>query len=336
MPKSRFAALEAGKSVYNEKPVAIKREDARKMLDMAKAKGLRVGGAPDTFMGAGIQTCIKLLDDGWIGNPIGATACMACHGPESWHPDPEFYYKIGGGPMLDMGPYYLTALVALMGPVRRVTGSTRISFPERTITSTPKFGTKIRVDVPTHVTGIMDFANGAIGTIITSFDVWAANLPCIEIYGTEGSMSVPDPNCFGGPVKIRREGAVEWSEVPLSHIYAENSRGLGIADMAVLDTRGQAEQSRQRSGVSCARHYALVPRCVGEGRARGTGEHLPASASAADRPAAWLFGCVICRLTAVVDPDLCGSMPRPTSGSFPHVTASGAESRTAKRRASTQ
>jgi len=158
-----FKAIEAGKSVHNEKPLAITREDGKKMLAMAKAKGVRVGCAPDTFMGGGIQTCGKIIDDGWIGEPIGATAFMTCHGHESWHPDPEFYYKAGGGPMFDMGPYYLTALVALMGPIKRATGSTRITFPERTITSQPKYGTKIKVDVPTHIGGVAD---GEIGGAI--------------------------------------------------------------------------------------------------------------------------------------------------------------------------
>jgi len=166
-----------------------------------------------------------------------------CHGHEGWHPDPEFYYKAGGGPMFDMGPYYLTALVNLMGPVKRVTGSARITFPERLITSQPKFGTVIKVDVPTHVAGIMDFANGAVGTIITTFDVWAAELPRIEIYGTEGSLSVPDPNSFGGPVRIRRAGAGEWSEVPLTHGYAQNSRGIGVADMAYALRSGRPHRA---------------------------------------------------------------------------------------------
>jgi predicted dehydrogenase len=165
-----LAALEAGKSVHNEKPLALTRQDGQKLLSTAQAKGLRVGCAPDTFLGAGLQTCRKLIDDGAIGEPIGATAFMTCHGHESWHPDPEFYYKVGGGPMFDMGPYYLTALVSLMGPVKRVTGSARATFAERTITSAPKKGTKITVDVPTHVAGVMDFANGAIGTILTSFE----------------------------------------------------------------------------------------------------------------------------------------------------------------------
>ncbi len=225
-------ALEAGKSAYNEKPLAITREDGRQMLELASARGVRVGCAPDTFLGAGIQTCRKLIDDGWIGEPVAATAFMTCHGHESWHPDPEFYYKVGGGPMFDMGPYYLTALVSLLGPVRRVTGEARITFPERVITSRPKYGTVIEVDVPTHVAGVLEFASGAIGTIITSFDVWHAELPRIEIYGSEGTLSVPDPNCFGGPVRLRRAEADAWSEIPLSHGYSENSRGLGVADMA--------------------------------------------------------------------------------------------------------
>lgn len=227
-----LAALEAGKNVYVEKPLAITREDGRKTLALAESKGLLVGCAPDTFLGGGIQTCRKLIDDGWIGKPVAATAFMTCHGHESWHPDPEFYYKAGGGPMFDMGPYYATALVNLMGPVARVTGSARVTFPERTITSAPKYGTKVGVDTPTHIAGVMDFENGAVGTIITSFDVWHANLPRIEIYGTEGTISVPDPNTFGGPVLVKRHDAQEWSGIPLSHGYAENSRGLGVADMA--------------------------------------------------------------------------------------------------------
>ena len=224
--------LEAGKSVYNEKPLAITREEGKRMLALAAEKGLRIGGAPDTFLGAGLQTCRKLIEDGWIGEPVAATAFLMGHGHESWHPDPEFYYKVGGGPMFDMGPYYLTALINLVGPVKRVTGSARITFPERTITSQPKFGTKIEVEVPTHIAGVLDFGNGAVGTILTSFDVWGGQLPFIEVYGTEGTLSVPDPNTFGGPIHIRPARSREWHEVPLAYGYAENSRGLGVADMA--------------------------------------------------------------------------------------------------------
>jgi predicted dehydrogenase len=238
-----FKALEAGKSIYNEKPLAITRQDGQKMLAQAKSKGLLVGGAPDTFLGGGLQTCRKLIDDGWIGAPVAATAFMLCHGHESWHPAPEFYYKVGGGPMFDMGPYYLTALISLMGPVRRVTGSARITFPTRQITSQPLNGTVISVDVPTHVAGVLDFANGAITTLVTSFDVWAHNMPCIEIYGTTGSLSVPDPNGFGGPVKVRRPGMENWTEIPLSHGYARNTRSIGVADMAYALRSGRPHRA---------------------------------------------------------------------------------------------
>ena len=225
------AAVEAGKSVHGEKPFTIARKEGKEVLSLAKKKGVLVGSAPDTFLGAGIQTCRKLIDDGWIGSPIGFTAFMMCHGHETWHPSPEFYYKVGGGPMFDMGPYYITALVSLLGPVKRVAGSTTMSFPERLITSQPLFGTRVEVEVPTHVNGILDFASGATGTIITSFDVWAAQHPPIEIYGTEGTLWVPDPNGFGGPVRVMRAGG-EVMEVPLTHRYPENSRGIGVADMA--------------------------------------------------------------------------------------------------------
>ncbi|MCZ8513663.1 Gfo/Idh/MocA family oxidoreductase [Paenibacillus filicis] len=226
-------ALEAGKHVYVEKPLAVTREEGQAILAKAREKGRLVGSAPDTFLGGGIQTCIKLIEDGWIGTPVAATAFMMGRGHEHWHPDPEFYYAKGGGPMFDMGPYYLTALVAMLGPIRRVTGSTKVTFPERTITSQPKFGKMIQVDTPTHVAGLLDFHGGAVGTIITSFDVFGgAQLPRIEVYGSLGTLSVPDPNTFGGPVLLKRHDAKEWKEIPLSHGYAENGRGLGVLDMA--------------------------------------------------------------------------------------------------------
>ena len=238
-----MAVVAAGKSVHNEKPLTVTRTQGQALLAAAAEKGVRVGGAPDTFLGGGIQTCRKLIDDGWIGEPLGATAFMLCHGHESWHPAPAFYYKAGGGPMFDMGPYYLTALVTLMGPVQTVSGATRITFPERTITSQPLSGTRVAVDVPTHVVGTLGFANGALGTVITSFDVWSHHLPTLEIYGTEGTLSVPDPNTFGGPVYVRRMGAQEWSAIPLTHGYAENSRGIGVADMAYALRSGRAHRS---------------------------------------------------------------------------------------------
>jgi predicted dehydrogenase len=237
-----LAAIAAGKHVYCEKPLAITRADGQKTLAAAESKGVRVGCAPDTFLGGGIQTCRKLIDDGRIGEPVAATAFMTCHGHESWHPDPAFYYQQGGGPMLDMGPYYLTALVNLIGPIWRVTGSTRITFPERLITSQPRYGTRIKVETATHVAGVMDFANGAVGTIITSFDIWAANLPRIEVYGSEGSLSVPDPNRFDGSVLLRRADASDWSQIPLTY-SPDVGRGIGVADMAFALVHGRPHRA---------------------------------------------------------------------------------------------
>lgn len=226
-------ALEAGKHVYVEKPLAVTREEGQRILETAKRKGLYVGGAPDTFLGGGIQTCAKLIADGWIGTPIGATAFMMSGGHESWHPDPEFYYHKGGGPMFDMGPYYLTALIALFGPIRRVTGSARISFPERKITSKPKYGQRIEVEVPTHVAGVLDFESGPIATLLTSFDVkGGSQLPNIEVYGSAATLRVPDPNTFGGPILLKRAGSNEWKEMPLAYGNDDNARGIGSADMA--------------------------------------------------------------------------------------------------------
>ncbi|OXM85478.1 Gfo/Idh/MocA family protein [Paenibacillus rigui] len=237
-------ALEAGKHVYVEKPLAVTREEGQRILAVARQKGLLVGSAPDTFLGGGIQTCIKLIEDGWIGTPIAASAFMIGRGHEHWHPDPEFYYALGGGPMFDMGPYYLTALVAMLGPIARVTGSARISYPERTIMSEPKFGQTIKVETATHVAGVLDFHSGAIGTIITSFDAFGGSqLPRIEIYGSQGTLSVPDPNTFGGPVLLRRSDAKEFSEIPLTHGYAVNSRGLGVLDMAYAIRNGRLNRA---------------------------------------------------------------------------------------------
>jgi predicted dehydrogenase len=235
--------LKAGKSVYNEKPLAVTRDQAAAMLKLAAEKKVRIGCAPDTFLGAGIQTCRKLIDDGWIGKPVAATAFMMCRGHEGWHPDPDFYYQPGGGPMFDMGPYYLTALVNLIGPIRRISGSARVTFPERVITSQPKNGTVIKVNTPTHLAGVVDFANGAIGTIVTSFDVVAHTHSCIEIYGTDGSILVPDPNGFGGDVKVKRRGQADWAIVPHTHAYPENSRGLGVADMAAGIASGRPHRA---------------------------------------------------------------------------------------------
>ena len=227
------AALLAGKHVYSEKPLAATFEEGKELAELAQSRGLMLGGAPDTFMGAGIQTCRRLIDDGYIGEPLGCSAFMIGCGHESWHPDPEFYYKHGGGPMLDMGPYYLTALVNLIGGVSQVTGMVKASFPTRTITSKPLYGTVVDVDVPTYVSGMMRFENGAIGTIFTTFDVQFPREQSrfIEVYGSEGTLFVPDPNEFNGPIRLFRPEDKTLRELPAMYDYRENSRALGLADM---------------------------------------------------------------------------------------------------------
>ncbi|MBM4039717.1 MAG: Gfo/Idh/MocA family oxidoreductase [Planctomycetes bacterium] len=273
-----LAALRAGKHAYCEKPFAVTRKRGERVLALAARKGLLVGGAPDTFLGGGIQTCRKLIDDGAIGTPVAATAFMACRGHESWHPDPEFYYDLGGGPMLDMGPYYLTALVNLLGPVKRVSGSARITFPERLITSEPKKGTKIKVRTPTHIAGTMDFASGAIGTVVMSFDVAAHRLPGIEIYGSEGTLAVPDPNGFGGPVRMRKMGDADWTEVRLSH-SDQVGRSMGVADMAQAIALGRKPRA---SGELC---FHVLDVMLAFGDASKAGQHV-AITSRCERPPA--------------------------------------------------
>lgn len=181
---------------------------------MARERGLSIGGAPDTFLGASIQTCRKLIDAGFIGEPIGFTASMICRGHESWHPSPEFYYKFGGGPLLDMGPYYLTALVNLLGRVAAVTSVARTTFKQRTITSQPLAGKVVDVEVPTHLIGILELDSGAVGTLFTTFDVVYKEQARFEIYGTEGTLRVPDPNMFGEKVYLLRPEVGEYLEMP--------------------------------------------------------------------------------------------------------------------------
>jgi len=273
------AALEAGKHVYGEKPFAVELEEGRALLSLAARSNRRVGSAPDTFLGGGIQTCRELIDRGDIGEPVAATAFFANHGHEHWHPDPAFYYQHGGGPMFDMGPYYLTALVSLIGPIRRVTGSTRASFAERLIESEPKRGQPIAVETPTHIAGVVDFVNGAIGTIVTSFDVYAHTLPRIEIYGSVGTLSVPDPNTFGGPVRVRRGRDAEWTDVPVTRPYVENSRSLGLADMALAIREGRPHRASGELG------FHVLEAMHGFLRASETG-HAVHLESTVERPAA--------------------------------------------------
>jgi predicted dehydrogenase len=273
-----LAALRAGKSVFNEKPLAVSREDGRLMLDEARVRGLRVGAAPDTFLGGGLQTCRRLLDAGAIGTPIAAMATMLSRGPDLWHPDPAFLFAKGAGPLFDMGPYYLTALVSLLGPVRRVTGSARITASERLVHKGPKSGTTFPVEEPTHVASVIDFVSGAVATLITSFDVWDEHRPPVKIFGSAGTLSVPDPDTFGGPVGLRNSDSPEGVDAPLEFLHAENSRCIGLADMAYAIRSGRPH----RASGDMAYHVLDVMHSILE--ASRTGRHVDISSTCA-RPA---------------------------------------------------
>ena len=237
-------SLAAGKHVYSEKPLGITFEEGKKLLAAANARHLRVGCAPDTCLGGGHQAARRIVDSGDLGQIVGGTAFCASPGHEYWHSNPEFYYDIGGGPMLDMGPYYITDLVNLLGPVSRVMGISSTTRLERPIRSEPRRGQMMPVKVATHATGTLLFRSGAIVTITISFDVAKhAHVP-IEIYGTEASLLVPDPNKFGGEVKIARPRAPEWDPVPILEPYVDgNYRSLGLVDMAQGIVEGRAHRA---------------------------------------------------------------------------------------------
>ncbi len=230
-------ALGAGKHVYCEKPLDLGTPGAREVLALAKRMKLRVGCAPDTFLGSAIQNARRRVDEGAIGRPLSAMAFMLCRGHESWHPNPAFYYQTGGGPMFDMGPYYLTALVNLLGPVSRVCASTQTGFTERIITSEPLAGQRIVVETPTHLAGVIDFHDGPSATVVMSFDSYPARVPPLTLFGTEGTLELADPNHFAGGIFLRT-GKGDFSALPCD--FPENiGRGVGLAEMAqaILEER---------------------------------------------------------------------------------------------------
>ena len=272
-------ALDAGKHVHGEKPLGVTFTEGKRLLDAARAKGLRVGSAPDTFLGGAHQQCRQLVDDGTVGRIIGGSAFFGCPGHERWHPDPAFYYDIGGGPMLDMGPYYIPDLVNLLGPVASVMAASATPQRERQIYSEPKRGQLMPVKVATHVAGILSFRSGALIQMTMSFDVPAHQHLPFELYGTAATLLVPDPNLFGGEIKTRTPVEKEWQSVPVTLPFADgNYRSLGVADLAgaILDNRPH------RASGELALHVLEV--MEGFARSSEAGHPIEMSTSV-DRPA---------------------------------------------------
>ena len=271
--------LQAGKHVYSEKPLALSREDAEVLAKTAREHRVRLGCAPDTFLGGGQQTARKLIDDGSIGKPLGGTAFVLTPGPESWHPSPEFYYQTGGGPVFDMGPYYITALVNLLGPVTQVTSIARRSFEERLFGAGPRTGQKFPVQIFTHFNALLEFEQGAVISFHASFDVQGHSHLPIEIYGTNGSLQVPDPNFFGGSVRLLEKGG-RWVDMPLTHGFGDgNYRILGVAEMASAIRTNRPH----RASDEMALHTVEVMEAIVSGG--GSGKPVPIS-SHCERPRA--------------------------------------------------
>ena len=227
-----LAALEAGKSYYTEKPFATNREDGQKMIDLAREKGLYVGSAPDTFMGGGLQMARALIDQGLIGEPIAVDAAIRNHGMEMWHPEPDFFFAPGAGPLLDVGVYYVTAMATILGPYKSVNAMAKATFPERTIGNGEREGEKIPVTTPTHIVATIEFESGVLGSLTASFDLWETDYATLTIYGTEGTLRLPDPNTFGGPISYLQGGTDRWIDIPVTVPNQENGRGLGANDLA--------------------------------------------------------------------------------------------------------
>jgi predicted dehydrogenase len=258
------AALRAGKHVYGEKPLALTTTEGAAMLRAATAAGVRLGCAPDTVLGTGLQTARKALDDGLIGTPVAAAATMVTPGHERWHPNPDFYYAPGGGPLFDMGPYYLSALVTLLGPVERVLGATSRARPTRTIGAGPRQGECVPVSVDTHVTGVLVHTGGALSTLLMSFDAVASVAAPIEVHGTLGSLVVPDPNRFEGTVQLRALGTSAWQPLPVSAGFLGAGRGYGLADLAVTPPTAEP-----RASAALALHVLDIMQSLLEAARRG-------------------------------------------------------------------
>ncbi len=224
------AALAAGKHVYTEKPLAATAGEARELVAEASRRGLRLGCAPDTFLGSAYETGRRLIAEGAIGQPLGAAATMLFGGPESWHPNADMFYRAGGGPLLDIAPYYLTAIVSLLGPIASVAGFAETPTPERTLGAGPRAGETFAVEVPTHVAAVLRLEQGALATLAVSFETRGQYLSSLVVYGSEASLVLPDANAFAGDVSLRCRDDEET--VSYDSRGAQEARGLGLDELA--------------------------------------------------------------------------------------------------------
>jgi predicted dehydrogenase len=258
--------LEAGKPVFSEKPLGTDFDEGRSLVELASGRGLRLGCAPDTFLGAGLQAARGAIDRGMIGEPIAANGFMLGFGPEWWHPAPEGFYVPGAGPLFDMGPYYLTALVHLLGPARSISGAAKIGIAERVIHAKGRVGEVVQATTPTHVSSMIEFVGGASATLVTSFDVKATRLRNIEVYGTEGTLALPDPNTFGGPLKVRGILADDWRDVALPTPNIPQQRGIGLADMLSATTADRPHRASAELALHVLELMSSTLRSSDEGR----------------------------------------------------------------------
>lgn len=260
------ATIKAGKHVYSEKPFVLSFADGVDLLDRAAQAGVEVGCAPDTFLGTGLQSTARALEGGMIGEPVAAMACWGGPGPEPWHPDPQFFYLPGGGPVLDMGPYYVTALVTHLGPVTSVSARTITGDRVRTVGSGPRAGELLRVETPTYATAILEHASGALSTVILSFETWSSGNQGLEIYGTRGTLQLPDPNHFSlrGSV-FTPENGDGFVELGNSAGFVEASRGVGAIEMA----RSVAVGRRPRASGAQALHVLEILLAINGARSGG-------------------------------------------------------------------
>ncbi len=275
-------ALVAGKHVYGEKPLTLDRTEGRQLLQRADEAGLRIGSAPDTFLGAGLQSAQRVVTDGGIGQPVSALVCFQSPGPESWHPNPDFLFARGGGPVLDIGPYYLTALVQQLGSIARVASLARRPSDRRMIGSGPRAGQSFPVEVPTTVTALAEFAGGPVATLVMSFDSPQPRTGFLELTGTDATLRLPDPNTFGGPLRIFQRGAGELAELPVSG--TTKTRGIGVVEMA----RALRAGVPHRASGELAMHVFDAMAAIAESAEKGAFVDLETSCQAPDPlPADW-------------------------------------------------